>query len=139
MEGAANDPGNVGIDRRFPPFEGETGDGARCIPSHPGQLTELDRIVGKAPITVGHHLACQGVQVMRTAVVAQPVPGLAHGGWRGIGQVMDGGEAAQEGRVEPFHPAYLGLLQHELGDGHPIGIASAAPGQVTPVAAKPAQ
>ena len=108
MEGAANDAETLVSTAGFPAFEGETGDGTRGIPSHPGQLTELERIVGKAPITVGHHLACQGVQVVRTAVVAQPVPGLADGGGRGIGEVMDGGKAAQEGRVETLPPGSPG-------------------------------
>ena len=92
----------------------------------------------EAPSVLGHHGAGTAVQVAGATVVPQPAPQGHHLvlGCRGEG--MHVRKPAQEARVVAQDGAHLGLLQHDFGQPHAVGIAGALPGQaVPPVAALP--
>ena len=86
----------------------------------------------EAPSVLGHHGAGAAVQVAGATVVPQPAP---HGhhlvlGCRGEG--MHIGKPVEEARVVAQDGAHLGLLQHDFGQPHAVGITGALPGQAMP-------
>ena len=79
------------------------------------------------------------MQVARTAVVAQPAPQRQHVVQVGRCQGLHIREALQETGVVVAHRDHLGLLQHDLGQPHPVRVARGLPGQViAPVLLLPA-
>ena len=130
----------VAIQGGLGPQEGDGGDGGGGIGAEAGQ--------GQQPLQVPRPAALRDalrgpLQVAGPAVVAQSLPGLVH-------LVLGGGRQAR-GIREPRHPAvevrdhrgHLGLLQHQLGDEHGVGVRVRgvqilrAPGQVPAVRGEP--
>ena len=70
-----------------------------------------------------------GVQVARTAVVAQAAPQGQHLLHPRIRQVCHRGKALKESAVVAQHGRHLGLLQHDLRQPDTVGVTGALPGQ----------
>ena len=95
--------------------------------------------MGEAPVVAGDGLAGDAVEVGGAAVVAEALPGLPHPAGRGVGEVVHRWVPFEEARIVFGDPSDLGLLEHELGHQHVVGIAGGAPGQRAPRVAEPPQ
>ncbi len=84
----------------------------------------------QAPSVTGHDLAGAAVQVAGARVVAEPRPGGEHVVERAFRKSLDGREATEPALEERHHRGHSSLLEHDLGDPYPVGIARLAPGQV---------
>jgi len=80
------------------------------------------------------------MQIARTRVIAQTGPVMQHIIEAGIGQGTHIREGLHEAREVGNDRTHLGLLQHDLGDPHAIGVTRVLPGQiVAAVLVEPAQ
>ena len=97
------------------------------------------RVVGQPAAVLGDDDPRRRVQVAGPGVVAEALPGLAHRRLGGRRQVVEGRVLAQEAPVVALDPVHLGLLQHDLGDQDPVGVAGPPPGQLAPLGPVPGQ
>src|SRR5882757_2155225 len=70
------------------------------------------------------------MQIARARVVAQPIPRLSHRARAGRSKRAEIRESLQKPRVELFHSADLGLLQHYFGHEHLVRVPCPPPRQV---------
>src|SRR3989441_541744 len=98
-----------------------------------GQRAQALGAVGQTPVVTGHRLAGDPVQADRADVVAERVPEPAHLAHPRGGEAVDRRVALEELMVLRNHPLHLRLLQHDLGDEHPVRVARAAPGKIAAV------
>jgi len=139
MKGPPEDSRDVGVDGGLGALEGEGGHGTGCVAPDSGEVEEPIGLGREASRTVADDLASQPVEVCRAAVVAEPIPVLAHGGGAGSRQRLQRGEALEKGVIVLLDPSHLGLLEHDLGDQDAIRIARPAPGEVASVPPKPSE
>ena len=96
--------------------KGETEHGASSVAPNAGEgRYGLERIRKNALVTF-HHLAGRLMQVVRPAVIAQSLPGIAYLVERGRGQSRHRRETGQETPVILQHALDLRLLEHHLRD-----------------------
>jgi hypothetical protein len=74
----------------------------------------------------------RAVKVAGAGVVTQARPQVQHLIDRRIGQRPHVREALHEALVVGNDGGHLGLLQHDLGNPHPVGAAVLLPGKVVP-------
>ena len=85
-----------------------------------------------------HHQLRTPVQIARTAVVTQPAPQAHHLVAAGSSQVGHGGTTLEEFGEVAHDRDHLRLLQHDLGEPHPVGVLGVLPRQgVAPMLALP--
>ena len=120
---------DVAVEDRDPLAEAESRDRRCGRAANAGQGLQLLGAgrEGTAPL-LDHGLGA-AMQVARAAVIAQPAPERQHCLLRRGGQGADIGKTLEEARVIAQHGRDLGLLQHDLGQPDPVGIARALPGQ----------
>ena len=119
-EQPGDDALDVGIDHHRAPPEGNRGDGGGCVGAEAGELAQLRLGVGKRAAL--SHGARAGDEIARARVVAEACP-LGHDvGLGRCGERRDGrpalGEAGEVGRGV----GGSGLLEHDLGKPHAVGI-----------------
>lgn len=139
MEHAAEDAVHVRVDRRCVPLEGKRGHRAGGVGADTRQGTEGVDTVGECATLLADDVTCQAVQVGGPAIVSEASPRLPDRSRPRLGQGLEGGEARKEVMPVSFDPGDLRLLEHDLGDEDPVGIARPTPWQVTAVAAEPLQ
>ena len=104
-------------------------DGRRDVLPEPGQRPEGLRVLGKSPAVFPNHLPRRAAEISRPRVVPESRPRGENGLLPRAREGPHVGEARQEALVPGPHRADRGLLQHDLGDPDPIGVARPAPGQ----------
>ena len=129
---ARGDPVYVAVHRRYAQPKGDAADRARRVGPHARQGQKPFIARGEGAAMRLHHRLRRFLQVARTAVVPQPLPGLEHLLLRGPGQVRHGGKQRQETRVIGFHGFRAGLLKHDFRQPDAVGIAGVTPGQIAP-------
>ena len=135
---AGEQPLHVGVHQRPGLVEGDGEDGRGGVRADAGQGEQL--------VAVGRDLAVVALDqqpggtldVARPAVVAEALPGLEQGLLGGNGHRGRVREAVQPAPEILGHPLHLGLLAHDLGDPHLVGLVAASPGQGPVVGGKPA-
>jgi hypothetical protein len=141
-------PLDIAVHHRRRPVEGDRGDRGGRVGPDPGQGLQPVHILGKPPAVIGGHDAGAFQQVARPGVISKPRPFPHHRAVLGRRQVAD----RRPERAEPFeiaaHRGHGGLLQHDLGQPHPVGIGpqpgaprvrSDPPGQVAGVVVVPVE
>jgi hypothetical protein len=118
---------------------GERQHGARRIAADTGKAAEAVRSVGEPAAVTGHCLARDLVQTDGPDVVAERVPQPADIADSGAGQILERGIALEELVVLRYDAIDLGLLEHDLGDEHAVGIARASPGKIATMPRVPGQ
>ncbi len=150
-EDARDDASHVRIDQGRATLERETRDRARGVgtdarePAQRGRLRRergdgrrrRARVVTPRGRSFPHDGPRQLVQVARTRVVTESLPGRDHVRLARGGERFERGEPLEEARIELHHARDLRLLEHQLRDEDVVGVAGVAPGQVARVAAKP--
>ena len=86
-----------------------------------------------------HDLSGGPAQVAGPLVVTQPGPAAQDGLLAGAGQLLNGGEGAEEALVVGDYHRDARLLEHGLRQPDAVGIRGAAPGEVTAVTVEPAK
>jgi hypothetical protein len=79
------------------------------------------------------------MEVAGASVVAEPLPLGEDGFGGGGGEGGDGGEGLKPAVPVAAHGLYAGLLQHDLRDPDGVGVAVAAPGEITLVNIEPSE
>lgn len=138
VEGAPNDPGDVGVHRRCGAFVRKACHRARRVAADARQLDQLRRVGRDDPVPPVHDLTGEAVKIGGAAIVPQALPGFPHRGPGCRCQMANGGESLQKPGVVGLDSGHLGLLQHDLGHQHPVRVTSASPGQVPSVPPVPA-
>ncbi len=87
--------------------------------------------VGQPPLPFCGALVRRALQGQGAAVVAEPLPQLQHIGHGCGGQGVHRGKRREEPLPEAAHASHLGLLEHDLGHEHGVGVIDMAPGQRT--------
>ena len=82
---------------------------------------------------------CGGMKISRAGVIAEALPRPEHVIFASASQRRKIGETAEPLIVIRDHGRDLRLLEHELRNEDGVWVASAAPGQIAAVAAKPAE
>ena len=95
-----------------------------------GERGQFGGAAGEVAAMRADNLLRAAVQVARPGVVAEPGPVFddAFDGRRRQGR--DIGETGEKTLVVGDDRRHLGLLQHDLGQPDPVGVATALPGQV---------
>src|SRR5437879_1079944 len=97
------------------------------------------RGVGQPPTVASHGLARDLMQADGPDVVAERVPELADVAGTGAGKVFERRIALEELVILRYDAIDLGLLEHDLGHEHAVGIARAPPGKIAAVPRVPGQ
>ena len=136
---AGEQPLHVGVHQRPGLVEGDGEDGRGGVRADAGQPEQLVAVGRDLAAVAFDQLPGGTLNVARPAVVAKPLPGLEHGllGRGGhCGRVRELVEPAPE---ILGHPLHLGLLAHDLGDPHLVGLVALPPGQRPVAFGKPAE
>ena len=131
--------GDIAIKHGQWPVESNGEHGARRVAAHSGKPAEGFGVARHPAAMLANDEACGGMKVASTTVVAEAGPGMENVPLGSCSQRPHRGEAAQERGVEWEGGRDLGLLEHDLRDPDAVGIASAAPRQVSPVTAVPGE
>ena len=119
--------------------KGDGGHRAGCVAPHPGELQKGIEVGGDHASVMLHDGAGGLLQVTDAAIVAQPLPELEEGGLVGIRQRLHGGEGGEEAVEVGLDRLGAGLLEHDLGDQHAVGVGGLPPGEIAAVVAVPVQ
>jgi hypothetical protein len=117
---------DIAVDRARAAIEGDRRDRGGRIGADPREREQRLLGVGKPSVVALDHGFGAGVQVAGTRVVAEPGPKLQHVVERCGGQSRDRREALEEARIVRSDRAHGGLLQHDLGEPHLVGIGPLA-------------
>src|SRR4029078_11336011 len=90
------------------------------------------RITRKHATLIAYDRIGGSMQMMRAPVIAESTPNREHVIERCCGKTCDGGKRCDETGVVRQHRRNLRLLQHDLGQPDPVGIAVLLPWQVVP-------
>jgi len=136
-EHAAKHPGHVSIQDSRVLVEGDAGDGPGRVRADAGQALEGPDIVRNLSIQFVYDLLGGSVEVSRSAVIAESLPGCQNLVQGRLGQRIQSGKSLQESLVsEPggFHP---GLLEKNLRHPDPVGIPGPPPRKVSAIPVVP--
>ena len=103
------------------------------------KLLHLLNRTRKAAATSVHDSRRGDVKISCASIVTKPLPGSKHVGVTTASECREVRKPAKPLIVIRDYSRDLGLLKHELRDNNAIRVASAAPGQVTTVAAIPVE
>ena len=112
-------------------MEGDGGHGRGCIVTDTLQGAYLLVVVREAATMLVHHKLRREVHVAGARVVAQSLPHFQHLFDGCFGQRLDCGEVFNKAQIVVPPLVDAGLLQDDFRYPNLIGIALAAPGQVT--------
>ena len=118
--------------------EGEARDRVGGVFSDAGELPDRSDVAREFSIMSILDEPGGGVQVAGASVVAKSLPGVEDIVLRSACQRGEVGEAPEPGVIIRAHGSDCCLLQHELGDEDCVRIVGAAPGEIPPVIAIPA-
>src|SRR5262249_46596395 len=107
----------------------------RHVLAEPGQRAE--RLRRARPPAGARELTRRGVKVPRPGVVPETRPGREHVLLRGAREPLEVREPLEELLVTSEDGRDGRLLEHDLGDPDPIGVARSPPGETAPLPAKP--
>jgi hypothetical protein len=121
---------DIGIDHHRARAKGDRGDRGGGIGSDAGQRAQSFFGVGKA--TALGHGAGAGVQIAGAGIIAKPRPGRHQIGLGRGGERLHRGPARYKFRETRAHRRDRGLLQHDFGQPHAVGIGCVAAGGGAP-------
>jgi hypothetical protein len=139
-ERATHNPRDICVDERGAPFVGERRDCAGSILADTGQLAEAPGVFRQSLVmhaSRAGYFTREAVQVAGACVITQPLPRFSHLSGPGPRKVAECGKAVEEALVVTDDARDLCLLQHQLGNEHPIWVARFAPGKIASVASIP--
>ncbi len=117
---------DVAVDRRRARVERDRRDRGRRVGPDARQRGERRLGLGELPAVALRHIFGARVQMARPRVVAEPGPRLENVVERRARERLDARKAREEARVVGRDRLHGGLLQHDLGEPHPVGISALA-------------
>src|SRR5262249_895737 len=138
-EESRQDPLHVSVHERDRAPEGDRGDGAHRVAAEPGKVSQRLDVVRELSAEPVDDRLRGAVAVPRARVVPEASPGGEHLVEAGPGERGDVGEAREERRPVGQHHRHLRLLEHHLAHPDGVGVAGAAPGEVTGLRVVPAE
>ena len=143
---ARDHPLDIAVNHGSRSVEGNRRDRRRRVVADARQPLQLRRGLREAPAVLAHQRLHAGMEVARTGVVAKAGPSLHDLVARSVGERRHVRPAGDEGIEIGLHRRDRRLLQHDLGEPHPIGIGPdaarpfgrpEAPGQLARMAVVP--
>ena len=133
------DPEPVRLERDHRPIEREGRDGSGDVRADARERLELGDRVGEAAAAPEGDRPGRGVEVAGAGVVARSLPGLEDPVERGGGERLDRRERDQKPLEVRDRLGDAGLLEEDLGEQDPVGVAVASPGEGPPVPGEPGE
>ena len=134
---AREHPSDIGIDHRFRPVKREGPDRGSGVGAHSRQTAQgLQRGRNLPPVLREKSLGGP-VEVPCPAIVSQSLPKREDIVFRRVAERFDGRKSRHPSAEIGNHRGNGRLLQHELRNHHPVGVASLPPRQVASASLKP--
>ncbi len=136
---AREHPRDVAVDHGLLSVEGDGADRASRVAAHPREPEAVFGARRDLASIACDHIFDTGVEKSRTAIVSEAAPVAHHLVFGGFRQRRGCRKARHEALVVGHDGVHACLLTHDLAHPDRVGIASAPPGQVTPVGVVPSQ